>query len=176
MGQQQSAEKPERTASRGGTPSDQQKRVNRRQSIQAIPVSRGRSSPANPSASNANAVAETVKSAHLEAPQLEQYLHTSHDGGAKTVSLGRSGSKREKKDEPAQESKPQSIPQRSPAVPMNVPVAKSKPVDFDQKAFEKDFENDYEDRRYVPPSQLTPSKTPTTDCRRCSTPSRVSQP
>ena len=161
MGQQQSSEKPERTASRGGTPSDQQKRVNRRQSIQVIPVSRGRSSPANPSATNASAVAETTKTAHLETPQLEQYLHASPDAlGSKGGRLARSGSRREKKDETAQDVKPQPQPQL-PAVPMAVPVAKSKPDDFDQKAFEKAFDkDDYEDRRYIPPSQLRPPRLP----------------
>ncbi len=159
MGQQQSSEKPERAASRGGTPSDQQKRANRRQSIQVIPT-RGRSGPANPSASNASAVAETPKTAHLTTPQLEQYLNASPEAlDVKGGKLGRSGSKREKKEDAAQDVKPPPQPQQ-PAVPMNVPIAKSKPVDFDQKAFEKDFENDYEGRRYIPPSQLRPPRLP----------------
>lgn len=154
MGQQQSSEKPERTASRGGTPSDHQKRANRRQSIQVIPT-RGRSSPANPSASNASASAETTKTAHLESPQLEHYPNASPDAH-KSSKLGRSGSRREKREETAQDVKPQPVPQQ-PAVPMNVPVAKSKPVDFDHNAYEKDFDkHDYEDRRYVPSSQLRP--------------------
>ena len=168
MGQQHSSEKPERTSSRSGTPSDQQKKVNRRQSIQALPVSQGRASPANPSASNTNAVAQTATTRHLETPQLEQYLHASPDGrGGK---LGRSGSKREKKDETTPDVKTQVLPPQQPPTlpqasgPIFVPVAKAKPDDLDKKAFEKDLfqagQDDYEDRRYLPPAQLRPPRLP----------------
>lgn len=168
MGQQQSSEKPERsTSSRGGTPSDQQKRVNRRQSLQALPI-QGRASPANPSASNANAVAPIATTRHLETPQLEQYLQGSPDASAKASKLGRSGSKKEKKDDTAQDVRsatphqPIAVPQSSG--PMNVPMSKSKPDDFDKKAYEQEFfqpeDEDYEDRRYIPGTQLRPPRFP----------------
>jgi Glycogen recognition site of AMP-activated protein kinase len=165
MGAQQSSEKPERSSSRGGMLSDQQKKVNRRQSIQAISLSKGRASPSNPSANNATATAQTATIRHLDAPQLEQYLQPSSDtSGKKSGSLGRSGSKREKKDEAVQDAnsqpvQPVAVPQ--PAGPMNVPVAKSKPDDFDQYAFDHDFRHeDYEDRRYATPAQLRPPRLP----------------
>ena len=161
MGQQQSSEKPERTTSRG---SDQQKKVNRRQSIQTLPISKGRASPSNPSASNANATAQTARSGHLDTPALQHYLHTSPEASKTSGTLGRSRSTREKRDEfsPIDKSplrQPLAVPP-TPA-PINVPAAKSKHDDFDGTAFSKDFrEEDYEERRYVPSSQLRPPRLP----------------
>jgi hypothetical protein len=161
MGQQQSSEKHDKsTGSRGGTPSDKdrEKKVNRRQSIQALPV-HGRSSPASASATTttASATARSTAPRNLDTPQLEHYLQ----GSPEANRLGRSASKRStgKKDDstsssdiksPATGSEPMPIA----ASPMNVPTStsRSRQDEFDSRAFEKDFgDNDYEERRYVPP-------------------------
>lgn len=164
MGQQQSSEKHDKSSgSRSGTPADRDKKVNRRQSIQALPV-HGRSSPANPSATAASATARTTTPKNLDTPQLEHYLQ----GSPEAVRIGRSGSRRSKKDDSASHSDTKSLasdPVPIAASPMNVPTStsRSRPDQdgFDSKAFEKDFgDNDYEERRYIAPAQLRPPRLP----------------
>jgi len=175
MGQQQSAEKS--ASSRIGTPQpEKEKKINRRVSIQAL--SHGRATPADPSASKDNAVAQTTPQ-HLEKPALQQYLQSaSSDYPTKGVKIPERSTSRassnSKKHEVQQRPERQALQQQPPvsvpqsSSPMDVPTSKMKAEgsnsrgtqdDFDEKRFEEKA-GSYHDRRYTPVAQLRPPRLP----------------
>jgi len=166
MGNQPSSEKS--SSSRSATSHDKaerDKRVNRRQSVQALQVSLTRGAPADPSATPASAIAQT-SSRPFEPHDLQQYVQASPspESGSRSSRVSRTASRR-KRDELEHRPKqpPVAVPQSS--TPMNVPVARSKQDSLDKKGLEKHWEDrpepsPYDDRRYVPPAELRPQRMP----------------
>lgn len=168
MGNQPSSEKGHnpRTGTSHDSKADRDKKVNRRQSVQALQVSHTRGAPADPSATPASATAQTT-TRPFEPHQLEQYVQSSpsSDSASRSSKVGRMPSRRKREEHEPQKPKqpPVAVPQSS--VPMNVPVAKSKQESLDKKVFEKVWDerpqpSPYDDRRYVPPADLRPQRMP----------------
>ena len=167
MGQQQSSEDKKGSGSRSGTPVDKHK-VRRRRSLHPAPNvgERGRSTPAQASTSTASATAQATTSQHLDPSQLQQTLDTTSPEPSSKNKIGRSSSKREKRDEPPtpQRQEPVNVPTSSN--PMNVPTpssSKSKPDDFEDRYLEKSNFDEHQsefERRYVPPADHRPPRLP----------------
>lgn len=168
MGNQPSSEKGH--SARSGTPQDSKterdRKVNRRQSVQALQVSHTRGAPADPSATPASATAQTT-SRPFEPHQLEQYVQSSpsSDPASRSGKVARVTSRRKREEHESPRPKVPAVAVPQSAVPMNVPVARSKQESLDKKAFEKVWEerpppSPYDDRRYVPPAELRPQRMP----------------
>jgi hypothetical protein len=167
MGNQPSAEKGPhpRSGSSHESKSERDKKVNRRQSVQALQVSHTRGAPADPSATPASATAQTT-SRPFEPHALEQYVQSSPspDTGSRSGRVGRMPSRRKREDQESPRPK-QSIVSTPQSVPMAVPTPKSKQESVDNKTYEKIWEerpepSPYDDRRYVPPHEMRPQRMP----------------
>ena len=102
---------------------DRDKKVNRRVSIQAL--SSGKATAADPSASNASAVAQTISNTSSQKTNLQQHLAThSPDFSVRSPGLERPRSRETSKQERRDlEHRPKDAPSSEPSGPMNVPTA-----------------------------------------------------
>lgn len=160
MGQNSSSEqgdKPQRASNRSGA-SQQEKKVNRRRSIQRL--GKG-ATAADPSVSTASATAQNISQSYGQKAALQNAINSntaSPENLSKTSGIERSTSKSSPKSirqhELAQQPKPsEPIPVASPSVPMDVPTAsRSKPSEYIE-------EDDY-NRTYAPVSVLRPPRLP----------------
>lgn len=167
MGNQPSSEKGQhlRSATSNESRAERDRKVNRRQSVQALQVSHTRGAPADPSATPASATAQT-SSRPFEPHQLEQYVQSSpsSDTGSRSSKVTRMPSRRKPEENESPKPKQHAVPVAQ-SVPMKVPLAKSKQESVDSKVFEKVWDDrpepsPYNDRRYVPPSDLRPQRMP----------------
>lgn len=163
MGNQNSSEE-KKGSSKPHPPVDKDKRVNRRQSVQALQVN-SRGAPADPSATNASATAQTY-SRTLDTDKLAQHVQPSPspDDTGRTRIPNRSISRRKKEDvehtrsKPAPAPAPVNVPQSS--VPMAVPASKSKQESVEKTWNDRPEPSPVEVSRYIPPSEMRPQRMP----------------
>lgn len=154
MGQQQSSEKVEKAdkAPRGqSTQTDKEKKIGRRTSIQMLT---GRSGPADPSASNESATAQSISQPIPKSALREQLQSASPELSSK-AKVERSASRGAARKRDSESRQVENIPIPGvPTGPVNVPTAsKSKHDDYDDRSA-------FQQRNYPPVSQLRPPRLP----------------
>lgn len=173
MGQQQSSEKP--AAAKSVTPQagkdkdkDKDHKVNRRVSLQAL--SHPRATPADPSASNANAVAEVTTTHNVEKSNLQHILQsTSPEPSAhraRQIASDASASRalRQRKEieqnmpKPAPQPQPVAVPPAMPSTNIDIPASSVVNKTRSEETAEDYLA--YQDRHYGPISHTRPPRLP----------------
>jgi hypothetical protein len=170
MGNQNSSEeKKSARPAQHPPPAEKDRRVNRRQSVQALQVNSRAANP-DPSATTASATAQT-SSRPFETSELAQYVQASPSPDSSAKRVNRMPSRRKKDEgEPSRfRASPVSVPSvAQSSVPMKVPVSRSKQEAMEKKAFEETWDNPpkpsqydgADDRRYLPASEMRPQRMP----------------